>query len=390
MGRKRKTLPAMTLHRPSNRARVRIDGQDVYLGPWRSEEAEEAYRRICAEILATPVPPSEPRLLLGGPTVQEIILGYAEHRTAQTGRKITDNERLALKALREQYGRIGAAQFGPLKLIALRRSLIDGACLSRGEINRRIAIIKRAFKWAASMELVDGKVWHGLSAVENLKRGHVGTRETEPVAPVSDDVVEATCRELHPLMAALVRFARLTGCRIGEACSLTPGEIDRRGETWVYRPGRHKSCHLGKPKAIPIGPKARAILAPHLEGIGPGDIVFSPERAMALRAAESRAKRKTKVQPSQRGQRTGRPGPRAYSRQYDHRSVRHAILRACERAGVPRWHVHQLRHACATEIRARFGIEAARAVLGHSTVSMTAHYAEIDEAKAIRAISEIG
>lgn len=388
MGRKRKTLPEMTHHKISGRARARIRGEDVYLGPWGSEEAAENYRRLCAELLAAPAPPVEPKRFLDGTTVQKVILGYIEHRVSSTGREINHDERLSLKALRGLYGRTAAEQFGPLKLIAYRKKLIEESGLCRTEINRRISIVKRAFKWAASMELVAGKVWQGLDAVENLKKGHAGTRETSPVEPISDDVVEATCRELHPLMRDLIRFVRLTGCRIGEACSMRAGEIDRGGQVWIYRPGKHKGTHLGKLKSIPVGPRAQAILAPHLEGVGPEEILFTPAKAMAEIARAKRDARKTKVQPSQRGPRKGRK-TRGYAATYNRRSVLRAIERACDRAGVPRWHTHQLRHTAATEIRSKYGIEAARAVPGHSTVAMPAHYAEIDEAKAAQVIAEI-
>ena len=47
-----------------------------------------------------------------------------------------------------------------------------------------------------------------------------------------------------------------------------------------------------------------------------------------------------------------------------------------------RWHPNQLRHTAATLIRARFGLEAAQAVLGHASADMTQVYAERDLAKA--------
>ena len=43
-----------------------------------------------------------------------------------------------------------------------------------------------------------------------------------------------------------------------------------------------------------------------------------------------------------------------------------AIGKAAARAGLPPWGANRLRHAFATEVRRRFGLEACRAVLGHS------------------------
>ena len=54
------------------------------------------------------------------------------------------------------------------------------------------------------------------------------------------------------------------------------------------------------------------------------------------------------------------------------------------------WSPNQLRHSRATVIRERFGLEAARTVLGHSSVSTTEVYAERDFATAANIMAEIG
>jgi integrase len=55
-----------------------------------------------------------------------------------------------------------------------------------------------------------------------------------------------------------------------------------------------------------------------------------------------------------------------------------------------RWHPHQLRHAKATEIRREFGLDEARAVLGHRTPVVTEVNAEIDQAKAAAVMERLG
>ena len=45
---------------------------------------------------------------------------------------------------------------------------------------------------------------------------------------------------------------------------------------------------------------------------------------------------------------------------------------ACKAAALPHWHPHQLRHTHATEVRRRFGLEAAQVALGHSQAQVTA------------------
>jgi site-specific recombinase XerC len=61
-----------------------------------------------------------------------------------------------------------------------------------------------------------------------------------------------------------------------------------------------------------------------------------------------------------------------------------------ERQKDHRWSPNQLRHAAATEIRQRFGLEAAQVVLGHSRADVTQVYAERDNGLAAKIMSEVG
>jgi integrase len=81
----------------------------------------------------------------------------------------------------------------------------------------------------------------------------------------------------------------------------------------------------------------------------------------------------------------GGPGER-----YTRRSYRLAILRACAKAGVPAWSPLQLRHTAATHIRAKYGVEAAKVILGHSRIETSQIYAERDLRRAEHIMREIG
>jgi len=140
-----------------------------------------------------------------------------------------------------------------------------------------------------------------------LQRGRTAARETAPVTPVSDDVVEKTLPHLPDVVADMVRFQRLTGCRPGEVCVLRPRDVDRSGEIWQYVPASHKMQHRGRQRVIFVGPQAKALLAPYL--LRDADAYcFSPEDTDRQRKAKLRAKRKTPVQPSQVNR--AKPNPR--------------------------------------------------------------------------------
>jgi integrase len=158
-------------------------------------------------------------------------------------------------------------------------------------------------------------------------------------------------------------------------CDLTFGE-----PTWLFRPVEHKNAWRGRDRVIPLGPRAQAIVRAFLTD-DPQAYVFSPRRAVAEHHARRAAARRTKRSPSEESRRTAVPGSGRAAR-YDRRSYRQAVVRACRRAGVPPWSPLMLRHTAATLIRARFGLEAAQAVLGHARADVTQVYAERDLARA--------
>src|SRR5262249_13059537 len=142
---------------------------------------------------------------------------------------------------------------------------------------------------------------------------------------------------------------------------------------WAYRPASHKNKHRGLERVIFLGPQAQEVIKPFLTT----DLeayLFSPRayvEAMRRRRAEQR---KTKRTPSElRGRRRATPG-RVPAACYNRRSYRVAIVRACRKAGVPAWSPLQLRHTAATAIRARYGVEAAKVILGHTKVETTQIY----------------
>jgi integrase len=296
-----------------------------------------------------------------------------------------------------------AADFGPLKLKAIRQTLID-AGHSRVYINKLVPIIPRMFKWAAAEEIIPGSVYHALRTVEGLRKGRTDAHETKPVLPVADEVVNATLPHLRAVVSDMVRFQRLTGCRPGEVCQLRPCDVERSGDVWQYRPESHKTEHHGRERIIYIGPQAQQVLLPYLLRDAQAQC-FSPAESEVKRHEEQRARRKTRVQPSQRNRRKARP-KRSPATRYTKDSYGRAITRGIGKANaqrkeeasdmgiepmlLPHWHPNQLRHSKATEIRREFGLEAAQVILGHAKADVTQVYAERDAALAVEVARKIG
>lgn len=288
--------------------------------------------------------------------------------------------RLALRPLKELYGQSPAAAFGPLKFRAIQQHLVARG-VSRNHAKQVGSIIKWAFKWAVSREIIPATVHQALATVPGLKRGRSAAREPEPVGPVADHVVEATLLHVPVVVAAMVQFERFTGARPGELCSMRPCDVDRTTDPWTYRPESHKTEHLGKTRIIYIGPRAQDVLRPYL--LRPADAYcFSPAESETKRKEEMRTRRKTPVQSSQLNRAKWHPR-RMAGNQYDKDAYCRAVHRAVDRANakaakdaqargdeppilIPHWHPNQLRHSAATEIRKTFGLEAAQVALGHS------------------------
>ncbi len=145
---------------------------------------------------------------------------------------------------------------------------------------------------------------------------------------------------------------------------------------------------------------------------------------MAHLRAELRRNRKTPLTPSQAQRRTKKKQKRIPGDHYRVSSYDHAVIDACDAAFPPpaplgrgthetkrhwlerigpeglaevkqwwqahRWHPNQLRHSKATEIRREAGLDAARAVLGYRSPTVTEVYAEIDQGRAAEVMERLG
>ena len=299
-----------------------------------------------------------------------------------------DNIRDALRHVRPLYGRSPADQVGPLALKTVRRAMIDSG-LSRSTINGRVGKIRRMFRCAVGEELVPASIFQGLQAVEGLRAGREGVRESAPVKPVAEEHVAAVLPHVSGQVRAMIELQALTGMRPGEVMAMRGGEIDRAGPVWTYRPARHKTQDRGFERLIALGPRAQQVLSRRLKPDADA-YLFSPADAVAHRNAERREARRSPMTPSQR-RRVPRQDPgRAPRDRYDKRTYNTAIERACAKAGVPRWHPNQLRHAAVTRIRRLHSLEAAQFVLGHAKADVTQVYAERDLTRASAVMAEIG
>ena len=390
---KKKRIPQYCLHKATGQAVVRINGKDKYLGAYGSAESYEKYDYWIGKLTTPKTPVMVTVNNHRGVTVAEVCLAYSEHIEETHGAAGLDlNESAArtkatTKALIEFGCGLTAGNFGPVKLKDFRETLIDKG-LARSYINHVIDETQRIFRYAVTLEMIPPETSQALDMLPSLRAGRSKARETDPVKPVDDATVDATLEYLPPVVADMVRVQRLLGCRPGEACSMTPGEIDRSQDVWFYVPGKHKNAWRGKKRVIPIGPRAQAIIMAYLDR-DDNEPLFSPSESRHLQLIDMRRRRKSPVQPSQKNRKLKSP-KRKPGKRYNKNSYRQAVHRACKKAGLKPWNPNQLRHTAATRIRAEFDLETARTVLGHGSVSTTEIYAEQDTKKAAEVARKIG
>jgi integrase len=418
--------------KPKNLAVVRINGHDHYLGKYDSPESWEKYHRLLAEHMARgnvgPAPKQGDKVAASDLTVYELIQAYWRHVEkfyVKGGRPTTEVCVVyqALGVVGGLYGHSLAREFGPLALEACQEAMVARGW-SRKSINRQTIRIRKMWKWAASRQILPGSIYQDLRAVGGLERGRETPggrvpKERPRVKPVPDDVLEKTLAHLPAIPAAMVRLQRLSGARPHEVCELRPIDLDMSDTScWVYRPGRHKSEHHGQERIVFLGPLAIAVLRPFLV-LDMSAYLFSPRRSEAERNAGRRAERKTPLYRSHVAHQAEKEGARGRRPLGDHYSVgtyRQAIHRGCDRAfphpelskiaakdlapeqrakleawrKAHRWNPHMIRHATATAIRSRYGLEGSRVVLGESDGDTAAIYADRDEQFAREIMKAIG
>jgi integrase len=315
--------------------------------------------------------------------VAERFIQYESDRTAAG--LITDKTlhaaRTAANAVvfEPEHAMTPAATFGPKSLRAIQTRLRATPCddrrgrysggrtppsLSRGEVNRRVNLIRRMFRWAICEELVPASVLTALETVPGLRAGEA--RDNDHRAPADPVAVAATIADLarksHHGMAELLALLRWTGCRPDEGCRLTAADVFETPEGPELRIQEHKTRkHTGADRIVPLNARAAGIVRAALER----GRSLDPSRRLFL----------------SRSRNPLTPG-----------GLFQAVRRAAAAAGVPHWTPYQLRHLSAIEMIEAGATEAeAAAAIGHTPNStVIRRYSRGREKLARRGADRIG
>ncbi len=380
-------VPSYRLHKGSGQAVVLLDGRAFYLGKWGSPASRREYARLIAEWSAAGFRVPQRSVVL---TIEVLAADFVQYAVGYYGegssefRKIRDS----LRYLVRLYGPETAEAFGPLQFRAVRQAMVEVG-LARVTINGLTSRLVRMFKWAAGDGRIGPAVWQGLRAVGGLRRGRSAAREGEPVRAVRRPDVAAVEPFVRPVVWAMIEVQWLTGMRSGELVSMRGADLEVGGEVWLYRPRRHKTEGIGSVRVVDLGPRAQAAIRPYLVGDGEAFLFMTDQgtsyRVDSYRRAIRRACDLAFPADPPLGRRADETD-RARVARLD--EVQRAELAAWQRSR--RWFPHQLRHSAATRLARDYGIEAARAVLGHKSLVTTELYAEVDRRAVRRIVRDTG
>lgn len=336
-------VPLLKLHKSTGQAYLRWQGKMLYFGKYGDEASNKKYWAW----RGTLGPGSG-----GGCTVKELLNRYGISRKwprAQISR--FNNLRDALKKL----GDLPSNNYGPMVFKSHRAEVAATGTRSARQVNDLMRLMQRIFKWGVSESLVLYDVWAALKTVDPLKPYEVAHQPKPREAADEGDVI-ATMPYLSDKVWAMIRLLMLTGARPGEITGIRKSQIDREGpsNTWVYRPGSHKTAHRGKKRWIVFNQEAQEVITAILANDDPSDWLF-PSKVLDSHYTET--------------------------------ALRQAVGHACIAASVKHWTPYQLRHLKATNVAVEHGLEAAAAVLGHASPKTTEIYQHAPDADTIRRAS---
>lgn len=352
-----KKVPELKPHTPAPGrdpvARVYLAGRYHYCGAWGTPEAQAKYAELIAAWLQSPAPQ------VGPITVEGLIADFMDHaRMEYRSRRDyhqgeVTNMKYPLRIVRDMYGRLPASLFGLRQLDAVREAFVAQGW-TRQSINRQVNRVRTVWAWGAESGRIPAESAAALKLLRPLRAGSGKARDSAPVKAVPIEVVRKTQAKMSDVVRDMTEILLRTGMRINELCQLRPSQVVKLSEpVWQIEIEQHKTAtSTGMVKVIPVGPVAQRTLRPYL---GDATVPGAQPEVLVFRNSLGRRWR-----------------PDAF---------RKAVIAACGKAKVdPPWTTHQLRHTAATIARTHAGLDAARALLGHTTATTTTRYAEADEA----------
>ena len=332
-------LPKLRHQKSRNCCVVRLDGKDHYGPKWNAGDAESWYQQLISDYLHR----QQALARLTIVSVRDMTLQFLEYSKARHKPETSSNYARACRYLCDVAGDLDACQLTLAHIESLRDIRI-AAGNRRKYINDMVGRVKQLIKWSQRYMYMTSETVASILALEPISANHPFVTPSEPVRPVSIDLINQVLPHLNDNVGAMIRLQLYSGARPGEIIRLKPERMDTSDDVWIYRPDSHKTDSYGHIRQIAFGPKSIPILETRMDRPA-GGYAFNSDRHDPASC-------------------------------YSKDTYGRAIRRGCERAGVSRFTPHQLRHTAATFIQQQYGITGAQLMLGHSSPKTTAIYAQ--------------
>jgi integrase len=360
-------VPKYRKHTVRNIGFVQHKGKRHYLpGKHKSAESRAAYQAFVSDHILNAA--TLPMTRSG--TLANLCLQYLSEARRRVSASQYDHLRRDVERLLKMFPSLNANEFGPLQFRELQQSLINERIEnkrtkkvrrhSKSYIDAICARVRTMIRWGVSYAIVSPVTLTAIETVPGVPHGLAPASKKRKPANMAN--VEKTIEQMARIPADMTRLQLLTGARSDSICRAELSQFDFESVpgVWLWRP-RHKNEHRDQELIIALGPQAQKLLQPYVKKAKPGYPLFPAERS--------------------------NDGTVGF---YAVRSLRQAVVRAAARAKVPQWTPHQLRHAKGHETRAKHGIEATQAVLGHKSLKASEIYSARMLEKAIEIARESG
>lgn len=268
---------------------------------------------------------------------------YIEHCRALYRSRESDNIASSLKRL--------TANLDQLKPAELRNALAILEHSDHLSTSYRAQTWRRWMgfvRWCVEHEHAPAKLLLHCSTFKPRWRVHDDqVDQDEPAQPFTLAMVRATLQVIAKRYRIPIQIIALTGARPVEILSLRNTDIDTSREPWTASLTRHKTSHsTNRPRVLVFAPTATQLLDRARRPLCPMDWLF--------------------------------PAPMDSSRPLSRQTLAQAIANANKRHHLNAWCLYDLRRHAARVARAQASLDAAQALLGHTSPLTTERYAPVD------------
>jgi len=267
---------------------------------------------------------------------------------AKANKKTFRDDVMHSKALCEAFKGKALNEISPMLIEAHKRNrLVTQTKIGRkrqpATVNRELAVLSKIFSTALDYGLISHNPCQKIKRlrVENIRNRYVSVEEEEALLKA--------CTGLREHLQELIIVAIQTGMRKGEILTLKWSDVDFERNLILINQSKS-----GKPRTVPMSSEVRQILKDKAQTcIWVFTHPYYPERRLT--------------------------------------EFKRAWEATCQEAGIEDLHFHDLRHTAATRM-AEAGTDAftIAAILGHSTIQMSARYTHATDRGKRQAVENLG